>query len=295
MTALKYLLLGLIFAFHLTSTANPDSDEDTNIISSEDFIFQQELLELFRSTKISIRNRMPALHALKQFPSIEVTVQRELMEFYFETNSSTVKKAIIQFFGEIKTTDTIIIQKLAEIANNPEISTKIRIVAIQALGKIQPTDEATQLILVRLGIYSRYKALRRIAKLILKQIPLSKTAIAQLAKIANSNETPLNQRITAIRNLRRINQDKIAAPLIVEIADNEQNPDKVRIEAIQIAKDLPYGDNHTIARRLAVIYSTDSNSPDVQETARNAIEEMGFSHLLSPNRCMMGFFRPIPL
>ena len=303
MVALRYLLVGFIFICHFISTANnenravtPDSDKNTNVISNEDLVIQQELVDFIHATNIPVRSRIPAFKALKQFPSIEATVQQKLMEFYFETNSSVIKKAIIEFFGKIQTTEATVIQKLADIANNPDIPPKTRVLAIQALGKIKPTDENTQLILVRLGIYSRYKALRRIAKLILKQVPLSETVIKKLADIANSNENTVSQRITAVQNLKRINQDSISAPLIVNIAYNTQNPEKVRIEAIQVIQDRRYytANMYPVVQRLLAIYSLDSNSSAVRAAAHSAIENMGFSYLLPSRRCPPAF-QPIPL
>ena len=299
---IKYCLPALFLVCHFISLANEkkevalDSGEGTKSLNKQqsttsypynDARMQEEFLILLRSTDIPIRRRIHIFPNLKQFKPIDVSIQQAIMAMFFEAPTPKGKKAILKFFTEIRITDTSVIQQLAEFANNQNNPTALRILAIQSIGKTQPTDESTQLILVRLSIYSRYKALRRTAKLILKKIPISQTATQQLAAIANSDTSTTPQRIIAIWNLKYASQDHISAPLLGEIASNKENPEDARIAAIHAIR---YTNNHQAAKHLLDIYNnTDSGvPPSIREAAREVLEE-SFSFYLPQRRCPSGF------
>ncbi|MDE0119349.1 MAG: hypothetical protein OXM55_04990 [Bdellovibrionales bacterium] len=276
---------------HSEEKANPASifplEGRQNDTSFNDERMKEELLILLRSTDIPIRRRIHILPILKQFKPISVPTQQAVMAMFFEATTTKGKKAILKFFGEIRSTDITVIEQLAEFANSQKNPIALRILAIQAIGKTKTTDESTQLILVRLSVYSRYKALRRIAKLILKRISLSQKATQHLAAIANSDTSTTPQRIIAIWNLKYAGPDQIAVPLLGEVASNKQNPEDARMAAIQAMRNTSH---YQAARQLLNIYNMDSNSHSIRQAAYEVLEE-SFSYYLhpSPKRCHIGF------
>ena len=300
MRSFKYFLPTLFLICHFISIANEEIDVDyredknfTALLGNKqqnnntytEAEMQEELLTALRSTDIPIRKRIHILPVLTQFKNIEISIQKTLMDMFFEVPSSKGKKTILKFFGKIQITDVTVIQQLAKIADNQNNPLALRILAIQSLSKSQTTDEKTQLILVRLSIYSRYKALRRTAKSILKQIPVSQQATQLLAAIANSDTSTTPQRIIAVWNLKYTGQDHIAGPLLGEIASNKKNPEDARIAAIQAMKSI---NNHEAAQYLVNIYNnTNSNSSLIRKAAYEVLEEE--FHLYIPRRCPNGF------